>query len=119
MNDKEFLEHYGVKGMRWGVRKASTHASEDSARASSYKTRAKTEGIHTLTNKELQDYITRANLEQQFSRLSTGSASTSKGKKFTSDVLQQVAREQVKNILMSQTTMLIAKQFPKLLNKGK
>ena len=78
------LEHHGVKGMKWGVRSAASKirenravktanklvgASEDAKRAKTVKTKAKVVGVHTLTNKDLQDVITRMNLETQYKNL--------------------------------------------------
>lgn len=82
----DFFAHYGVKGMKWGVRKSDSGgvsggkkakpkepASEDSARVSGIHSRVKTQrSTRMLSNKELQDAITRMNLEQQYSRLSGG-----------------------------------------------
>lgn len=68
-----FLAHYGVKGMKWGVvrKKPAPHTfSADASRAQ--KTKKKIErhgGIHALSNKEMQDLVTRANLEKQFKNL--------------------------------------------------
>jgi hypothetical protein len=39
-------------------------------------------GTHVLSNKELQDLVTRMNLEQQYSRLTADQRSSSKAKKF-------------------------------------
>ena len=95
-----FLAHYGVKGMKWGVRKATSHpASEDSAVASSYKLRAQKQGIHTLSNKELQTYINRANLEQQFNRLNKKKKNA--GSKFVGDVLKEIGKQEARKLIAS------------------
>src|SRR3954463_8699407 len=71
----DFLEHFGVRGMKWGVRRDRSQASgsspsSDSRNAAQVREKIKqTGGTHSLTNKELQDFITRANLEQQYQRL--------------------------------------------------
>lgn len=87
-----FLEHYGKKGMKWGVRKRDTTPtdvavqtkpgklvkakggkfqapSEDAIRAAMIRQRAKKSSIDSLSNKELQELVNRMNLEQQFHRL--------------------------------------------------
>lgn len=61
----EFLEHHGVKGMHWGVRrrdKVSTRSSSD------YKTVAaiRNKKPHQLTNKQLKKHNERLNLEMKF-----------------------------------------------------
>jgi len=65
---EEFLAHFGVKGMKWGKKK--NPASTDSARSTDVRAVVKTKGVHTVSNKDLQDAINRMNLEQQFKRLS-------------------------------------------------
>ena len=49
------LAHYGIKGMRWGVRKKSKSNPRKS--------------ISEMSNQELQDHITRGNLEKQYKSL--------------------------------------------------
>lgn len=63
----DFLEHYGVKGMRWGVRRRSTGAkpSSDAKKVNKLKGRP----ASTLTNKQLRDINARLNLEQQYGRM--------------------------------------------------
>lgn len=63
----DFLQHYGVKGMKWGKRK--NPASSDSAASTTVKVSAKKKGIHTVSNRELQTAIERMRLEQDFKRL--------------------------------------------------
>lgn len=65
----DFLQHFGVKGMKWGKRK--NPASADAAGAKTVKTVAKKKGIHTVSNRELQQAIERMRLEQDFKRLKT------------------------------------------------
>lgn len=96
-NDRGTLMHYGVKGMHWGIRRGSTdtgpssdvHVSrrksglvktqggknhpphEDAIKAAIARQKAKTSSTDALSTKELQDLVTRMNLEQQYSRLKT------------------------------------------------
>ena len=75
------LAHYGIKGMKWGIRrktgpdglveKSSTtkQYSEDALNAEMYKERARTKGVQSLHNKELQALNERMNLEANYSRL--------------------------------------------------
>lgn len=96
--------HFGVKGMKWGVRKKRGSSSSsgkgdgkplspDAERAKSHKTVAKKHGTDALGNKELQELVTRLNLEQQYSRLTTQNRNA--GKKFVTDLLANVGKQQV------------------------
>lgn len=72
----DFLKHYGVKGMKWGVRHnpssggTSTHDSPDTKTLDSHKARVAAGGTRALNTNELQALVTRMNLEQQYSKLS-------------------------------------------------
>lgn len=89
------LAHYGVLGMKWGVRKdksagkAAAGTSDDVARVLDSAKKVKQGGTKTLSNKELQELVTRMNLEQQFARLTAEQRKSkiTKGKKFVSGVL--------------------------------
>lgn len=65
----DYLAHYGVKGMRWGVRKTKVYGS--SASGSAYSTDKRKSGLNVTTNK--------AALASRFSSLSP------KTKKFLGD----------------------------------
>lgn len=89
---EDFLAHYGVKGMKWGVRKdrssSSESASEDSARASAAAAKAKSKGYNSLSNAEMRQLLERMNLERQMSQLQP--AKVSAGRKFASGTLKTV-----------------------------
>lgn len=98
MDNKTYLMHYGVKGMKWGVRKAfkpgpkgsaspaekTANASKDilsstKRLASRKKTRKKQDYSH-ISNSELQKRINRLQLEQRYSDLTTPGYSRRKQK---------------------------------------
>lgn len=75
-----YLSHYGVKGMKWGVRRRSTgflgrrsskpEPSADKARAEAARAKLGKRGnADTLSNEELRLLINRMNQEQSLSRL--------------------------------------------------
>lgn len=85
-----FFEHFGVRGMRWGVRKpgtgeASNHVSEDAAKATELKATVKKHGTSALNNDDLQKLVTRLNLESQHARLNP--ADVTAGEKFMNELL--------------------------------
>ena len=68
------LAHIGVKGMRWGVRKASGPSSSDAATARKLKARVKKNGLNNLTNDELKRLNTRMDLEAKYNKVNPGTA---------------------------------------------
>lgn len=67
------LEHFGVKGMKWGVKRAvkAVAPSDDHVKAAVVRGKAKLVGVHTLTNKDLRTLIQRMDLEVKFKDLKT------------------------------------------------
>jgi hypothetical protein len=102
-NSNDFLEHYGIKGMRWGRRRALSNvessstssvkatpiekpkASADASAVSTYKSRVAAGGVDALSTKELQQLVNRQNLEQQYAKLNP--APVSAGQKFMTETL--------------------------------
>lgn len=101
----DILAHHGIKGMRWGVRRKATvgaqevvisnkrigkgiktkgggghPAHEEAVNARKIGQVGKKSGLHALSNKQLQEYNQRLNLEQQTKRLSFQDKSV--GKRF-------------------------------------
>ena len=93
-----YLEHFGVKGMRWGVRKkqepvstgvAKTPMSSDAALTSKIRTKARTSGMSSLSNEELFALNQRLQLERQYSAL-TSLPATKSGMDKVNDTLKVV-----------------------------
>jgi hypothetical protein len=65
-----FLAHFGVKGMRWGIRKKKPHpVTADARQKESIKTKVKQTKIGSVSNADLKAAIRRMQLEQDFKRL--------------------------------------------------
>lgn len=116
----DVLEHYGVKGMKWGQRKKrdplnpqspkqTEPNSEDAQRVTALKVRVKTQKTtRPLTNEELDAAIKRMRLEQDFSKLSGGidKTRTQKAGAFVAKLLgdagkqgsQQIANNEAKSL---------------------
>jgi hypothetical protein len=79
----DFLQHFGVKGMRWGRRKDDggggshghkTEISEDAEQAEHLSAKAKAGGTKALSNKELRALVDRMGLEKRFKEINTPAA---------------------------------------------
>lgn len=100
------LTHYGVLGMKWGVRKdRKSRGSKKRAKSSKVTTKSedykKTETqrkkkASELSDKELKETIERMRLEQQYKDLQAKNVSA--GEKFAKEILREVAKETVKSI---------------------
>ena len=96
--DNLSLTHFGVKGMRWGVRKkqepvstgvAKTPMSSDAALTSKIRTKARTSGMSSLSNEELFALNQRLQLERQYSAL-TALPATKSGMDKVNEMLKVV-----------------------------
>lgn len=92
----DYFEHFGIKGMKWGVRKAKEavgryRAKRESKYSEDYKRykAAKRKKISELSDAELRALINRGNLEQQYRNLKKNDISM--GRKFVQDVLYKSA----------------------------
>lgn len=73
------LYHFGVKGMKWGVRKRSVSSDTPSTHKVDPR---------TLSNKDLQANIKRMQLEKQYSDLSKQTNTLGKGQRYTASLLK-------------------------------
>lgn len=105
-----FIEHHGVKGMKWGVRRrrqagTSSGTSTDAAAVAKLKGRR----IGSLSNKQLKAVNDRLNLEKQYRSLNP--TKTDKAKKLVGDILGNAAKQALteasKNIMSAQLKKLI------------
>lgn len=81
--DELLLEHFGTKGMQWGVRKSRSQVkvSSDFKKTKPLRNRKPS----TLTNKQLKEVTNRINLEKNYSRLHPGPSA--KGKAVVTTIL--------------------------------
>jgi hypothetical protein len=112
----EAMQHYGVKGMHWGVRRERTTSnsnpsdvtvrtigkkvvttggkrhpiSEDARTSATILRQVKSSGVHSVSNKDLQDLNRRLGLERQYRDLSK--RQRSRGEKMLSDISETEVR---------------------------
>lgn len=132
--------HHGILGMHWGVRREraadgrvkgpskSTRdgISSDAARAKDAHVKVKTHGTDVLSNQDLQHLVNRMNLEQQYSRLTSGEKPVTKaktrarmGKNFVKETIGvALMAKQVHEIANSQMTKDISKAISAHKGKG-
>jgi hypothetical protein len=87
--------------MKWGVRSASPGGgmpSADAKNAATIKSKIKRGNTKALSNKELQELVTRMNLEQQYSRLTKPSGKKAAGK-FVADILLGVGKSEATKLI--------------------
>lgn len=87
------LNHFGIKGMKWGVRKGSSKTNSPIKTSSDHNTaeRLKTKNIKSLSNSELRELNNRLQLERQYKELNK--TQTNKGKKIVTDILTNSAKQ--------------------------
>ena len=115
MDEKTFTEkynhelyHYGVLGMKWGVRRNRKSASSSTPNTNIKRKRVPSEDhlqaqqlkkkkLYEMSNKELETLTRRMQLEQNYKNLNR--QQISKGQKFVTDILTEVGKETAKNIV--------------------
>lgn len=100
MNNNKHLTHWGILGMRWGIRRGSKGGSSSSD--SPDHTRAvalKKKKISQMSNEEIRTVVTRIQLEKQYKDLKK--QNISKGQKFVSETLSNVGKQVVSALVNS------------------
>lgn len=84
-NELAFLEHYGVKGMKWGVRRGASRTGKGGKR-----TKAAGDPLirtRKLNDKQLQDLVNRLRLEKQYLELTAPKRSA--GRELANSILKK------------------------------
>lgn len=112
------LYHYGVKGMKWGVRRTpaqlgrstgSNHPTENLH--DDYKRAHGTKSVKSMSDSELRQRINRLQMEKQYNQLTQQECSS--GKQFVKQVLRESAKQTASKYVskyMSKGIDLIIKQ---------
>lgn len=109
---KDFLEHFGIMGMKWGKRKSkSSKPKTPTIRKTSddneVKKMIKEKKVTELSNAEIKKINERLQLERQFKDLTKKTVSP--GRKFVEELLANAAREVAANYVRKQITKLVEK----------
>lgn len=116
------LYHYGVLGMKWGVRRARKSGSstlsskrppksEDYVRAKALKKKK----VSQLSNSELKELNNRMQLESQYKNLKKQNISM--GQKFVTDVIYETAKNTVSSYAQRYAKQGIEQLVSKMVNK--
>jgi hypothetical protein len=129
----DVLAHYGVKGMKWGVRRRSgpttvvvtdkrkkirtsggkgLPAHPDAIPARVVGQKARKSGLKALSDDELQAYARRMNLEQNVQRLQYQNAPIAR--KFALSIVGKTGQQQAEQVANQVATKQVAKLMKKI-----
>jgi len=94
---QEALEHYGIKGMQWGVRKKRSRSAESAEAA-----QIKKKKVFEMSNEELKKVNARLDLEKKYSSLNPSAAS--KVSKLIGGMAGGLAKQVVSNVVSQAAT---------------
>jgi hypothetical protein len=116
MTSREYLQHWGILGMKWGKKKGKkktpvkivkTSASDDHLT----KEQLKSKPLKEMTNKEIRSFTERVQLEKQYADLTK--KEVSKGRKFVNEFLLNP----IKEVASRKAKELVAKQMEDAISK--
>lgn len=105
---KAFIEHYGVKGMHWGVRHPRNRVSRGKKSRTTYQKPA-----HRLSDAELQKRIRRMEMEKRYKDLNTEDTKVKKGKRVAGSILSNSGKTAATTIVTGATLLAVSKALQK------
>lgn len=124
MDDKDFLEHHGIKGQKWGVRRTPEQlghrikegakkvknilSNKRAAKAAQVRKKPKKISLKKMSDQELENRLKRLRKESEYRLLSK--QTRSRGKNLVIDVLERSG----KNVLTDLTTSQMRKAVKKI-----
>lgn len=103
---EEFLEHFGVKGMKWGKKKLPV--SRDASFKAGIKNEVRRNKISAVSNADLQKAIERMRLEQDFKRLKVNEQSGVT--RWLSSMLLEIGKREVQAVAAKKIAAVVAKK---------
>lgn len=101
------LAHFGIKGMKWGQRKARP-VSADAKQKQGVKDRVKKNKVGSVSNTDLQAAIRRMQLEQDFKRLSVNERSGVA--RWISSAMLEIGKKEVQAYAAKKVASVVAKK---------
>ncbi len=83
--DEDYLEHFGVKGMKWGVKRAENRVKVANSSDHNETRTIMKKSVSAMSNAELQKANMRRQLETQYATLNP--AAVTRGQKFAKNAL--------------------------------
>lgn len=80
------LEHHGILGMKWGVRRTSAQLSRARGSSKSSSDGESKKNVKDMSDDELRKVVNRLQMERQYSQLSE--SSVSKGKEYVQKLIK-------------------------------
>lgn len=109
------ISHYGVKGMKWGVRRSQAQLDRAAKRRSNSPA-AKRKEAKSMSDAELRSSINRLQMEKQYVDL-TADKKTQFGAKKVGGVLAKVGGQVVGNAAKQVATQQVKKQIEDLIKR--
>lgn len=119
-NEETEAKQYGVRGQRWGFRKATTRGSTPASKRKAKvdngdkKEEAKKKSAKDLTDSELRDAINRVQLEKQYNQLTT----PQKAESVVASVLKTAGKQVATQVITQVGTAYLSKAVGVNLNKA-
>lgn len=111
----DHLAHYGVKGMRWGVRRKRGSNGRVGGSKPSGKTTFQKQP-HRLSDAELQRRIKRMELEKKYRELNA--PTKSKGRKFAGEVVENSGKTIVGTVVGTTASFAVGRALKKKFGSG-
>lgn len=105
---EDFLLHFGVKGMRWGQRKADRPVSAEAGQKAAVKAAVKKDKVASVSNAQLRAAIERMRLEQDFKRLQINEQPALK--RFVTSTLTEIGKREVQAMAARKVAGVVAKK---------